>query len=80
MIQFLLEAMTLTTVGGILGIILGAGVTAGIRTLVPFLPAAMSPFWVVMGFTTSVATGLTFGLYPAYRAALLDPIEALRYE
>ena len=80
MTQFLLEAMTLTAIGGIIGILLGSAVTAGIRALVPFLPAAVSPFWVVLAFMTAVGTGLVFGVYPAYKAALLDPIEALRHE
>jgi len=78
--QFLMEAMALTGLGGVLGIAVGAVLTVGIRTLVPFLPAAMSPFWVVAGFSASVGTGLIFGLYPAWKAARLDPIEALRYE
>ena len=80
LIQFLLEAMALTALGGVIGIGVGALVTQVIRTAAPFLPAAMSPFWVTLGFSTSVAVGLIFGLYPAYRAAKLDPIEALRYE
>ncbi len=80
MIQFLLEAMALTALGGVIGIGVGALVTLGIRTAAPFLPAAMSPFWVTLGFSTSVGIGLIFGLYPAYKAAKLDPIEALRYE
>jgi putative ABC transport system permease protein len=78
--QFLFEAMTLTAVGGVLGIVVGAAVTASIRILAPFLPATMSWLWVSLGFATSVGTGLIFGIYPAYRAAVLDPIEALRYE
>jgi putative ABC transport system permease protein len=78
--QFLFEAMTLTAVGGVLGIMAGAAVTELIRILAPFLPATMSWVWVTLGFATSVATGLIFGIYPAYRAATLDPIEALRYE
>jgi putative ABC transport system permease protein len=78
--QFLFEAMTLTAVGGVLGIAAGAGITMLIRFAAPFLPATMSLLWVSLGFFTSVGTGLIFGIYPAYRAATLDPIEALRYE
>ncbi len=80
MIQFLLEAVALTSIGGVIGILLGFAVAAGIRTVAPFLPADVSAFWVVAGFLTSTATGLVSGVYPAYKAALLDPIEALRYE
>ena len=80
LLQFLFEAVVLTATGGLLGILVGAGITVLIRTFVPFLPAAMSGFWAGLGFATSVATGLIFGLYPAYRAATLSPIEALRHE
>ena len=78
--QFLFEAMVLTAVGGILGIVAGGAIAVLIRTIVPFLPASVSMFWVAVGFGTAVGTGLIFGLYPAYRAAILSPIEALRYE
>jgi putative ABC transport system permease protein len=80
LMQFLFEAMVLTAAGGILGIGAGALIAALIRTLAPFLPAAVSAFWVGVGFSVSVGTGLIFGLYPAYRASVLSPIEALRYE
>jgi putative ABC transport system permease protein len=78
--QFLIEAMALTGVGGALGVAAGAGITSLIRTFVPFLPATMSLLWTAVGFLSAVGIGLIFGLYPAYRAARLNPIEALRYE
>lgn len=80
LMQFLLEAIVLTAVGGILGILAGGAVTLTIRILAPFLPATVSLFWLSLGFGVSVGTGLVFGLYPAYRAATLSPIDALRYE
>jgi putative ABC transport system permease protein len=78
--QFLFEAMTLTAVGGFIGILAGYGIAFVTRTLVPFLPTVVSPLWVAVGFGTSVGTGLLFGMYPAWRAANLNPIDALRYE
>jgi putative ABC transport system permease protein len=80
LMQFLFEAMVLTAVGGILGILAGGGIAVIVRKLAPFLPASVSAFWVLLGFATSVGTGLVFGMYPAYRAAILSPIEALRHE
>jgi putative ABC transport system permease protein len=77
--QFLTEAMTLTAVGGLLGIAIGGGVAWLVDKFSPF-PAVIQPTWVVVAFVTSVVTGLTFGLWPAAKAARLDPIEALRYE
>jgi putative ABC transport system permease protein len=77
--QFLTEAMTLTGAGGVLGIILGGIVAWLIDTLSPF-PAVVQTTWVIIAFLTSVGVGLTFGLWPAAKAARLDPIEALRYE
>ena len=77
--QFLLEAMMLTGFGGIVGILLASGVSALVDWLSP-LPSRVSLFWVIMAFSVSVSVGLFFGMYPAARAARLDPIEALRYE
>jgi putative ABC transport system permease protein len=80
LMQFLFEAMVLTALGGMIGILAGGAIAVIIRTLAPFLPATVSMLWVAIGFGTAVGTGLIFGLYPAYRAAILSPIEALRYE
>jgi len=77
--QFLTEAMTLTAAGGILGIAIGGGVAALVDKFSPF-PAVLQPTWIVIAFATSLVVGLTFGLWPAMKAARLDPIEALRYE
>ena len=79
-LQFLLEAVVLTLVGGTLGILIGAGVSTTVRTLVPSIPATLSYLWVTLGFVISVAVGLIFGYYPASMAARLDPIVCLRYE
>jgi putative ABC transport system permease protein len=79
-IQFLLEAIVLSGIGGILGILIGAFIAFAVRTLLPSIPAFVSIFWVIMGFTISVSVGLFFGYYPANRAANLDPITCLRYE
>jgi putative ABC transport system permease protein len=79
-LQFLLEAVVLTLTGGTLGILIGAGVSTTVRTLVPSIPATLSYLWVTLGFVISVAVGLIFGYYPASMAARLDPIVCLRYE
>jgi ABC-type antimicrobial peptide transport system permease subunit len=76
--QFLLEAMTLTATGGVLGILAGMTLTFLIRALGWY---SAVPFWsVALGFIVSVSIGLFFGLWPAVKAARLDPIVALRHE
>lgn len=79
-LQFLLEAVVLTLLGGTIGILIGAGVSVMVRTFVPSVPATLSYLWVAIGFLISVGVGLGFGYYPANLAAGLDPIVCLRYE
>jgi len=78
--QFLFEAMTLTFLGGVLGVILAIGVSQIIILIFPSLPASI-PLWaVITGLVVSASVGLIFGVWPARKASRLDPIEALRYE
>ena len=80
LLQFTLEAIILTAVGGVVGVLFGALVVWGIPQLWPSLPARLSMFWVIFGFSSAAGVGLIFGIYPAWKAANLDPIESLRYE
>jgi putative ABC transport system permease protein len=77
--QFIIEAVTLSSVGGVIGMVLGF-IMAGLVSLAIRLPATVSWWSVLLGFGFSAAVGIFFGWYPARRAAELDPIEALRYE
>ena len=80
LMQFTLEAITLTAVGGIIGVLVGAVITWVIPAIWSSMPARMSFFWTTFGFSAAAAEGLLFGIYPAWKAANLDPIESLRYE
>jgi putative ABC transport system permease protein len=80
LLQFTLEAIMLTAVGGAIGVTTGALVVWVIPFLWPSLPARMSVFWTTFGFSAAAGVGLVFGIYPAWKAANLDPIESLRYE
>jgi putative ABC transport system permease protein len=77
--QFLTEAMTLSGVGGVIGVAVGMLIALVVRNVSPL--ATATPLWsIVVGLAVSISIGLFFGIYPAYKAARLDPIEALRYE
>lgn len=77
LLQFTLEAMVLCAVGGLIGISLGSLIAFAMGLVVP---SVLSSAWVIAAFTISIAIGLVFGIYPAWKAASLNPIEALRYE
>ena len=77
--QFLTEAMTLSGIGGLIGVLVGLGIALLVRNISPL--ATATPIWsIVVGLFVSISIGLFFGIYPAAKAARLDPIEALRYE
>ncbi len=77
--QFLIEAMTLSGIGGIIGVAVGLAIALVVRNVSPL--ATATPLWsIVVGLLVSISIGLFFGIYPAVKAAKLDPIEALRYE
>jgi putative ABC transport system permease protein len=78
--QFLFEAMTLTMLGGVIGVLFSVGVSQLVMLLVPSLPASIPAWAVTAGLGVSVGVGLVFGVWPAMKASRLDPIQCLRYE
>ncbi len=80
MIQFLIEAVMITGIGGIIGILIGVScikfIIGGLKITTP----VYSPFWMMLSFGISLGVGIVFGMFPAYKAARLNPIEALRFE
>ncbi len=79
-LQFLLEAMTLTFFGGLIGVTLAVGISKLIMLIIPSLPAIIELWAIGLALVISVGIGLVFGVFPAWKAARLDPIECLRYE
>ncbi len=77
--QFLIEAVTLSAIGGVIGVIFGSGLTLLLRYGLT-VPATLSLFWIVTALVLCALIGIGFGVYPAWKAARLDPVEALRYE
>ena len=75
--QFLIEALILTSIGGALGVATGAGLAKLIQVLVG-IPTAVPAWAIVLSMLSSGGVGLVFGIYPAYRASRLDPVEAMR--
>lgn len=78
--QFMIEALTLSGAGGVIGILIGVGLALLIPVFVDVLPTSVSLWSIAMAFSFSVAVGVFFGVYPARKASLQDPIQALRYE
>ena len=79
LLQFLTEAVTLSAIGGVIGVLLGAGLSLLLRYGAHF-PASLSFFWIATALIMCALIGVVFGVYPAWKAARLDPVEALRYE
>jgi putative ABC transport system permease protein len=81
LMQFLIEAVTLSVLGGLIGLMIGYALGFAISKMIPDFPPAYVPWWAVaLSFLFSASVGVIFGVVPASQAARLDPIEALRYE
>ena len=79
LMQFLIEAVTLSALGGVIGVLFGAGLTLLLKYGI-HMPAQLSMMWVIAALVACAMIGIGFGIYPAWKAAKLDPVEALRYE
>ena len=79
LVQFLVEAVTLSLIGGVIGIAIGIGASVAIANIADW-PVLIQPASLVIAFVFAGAVGIFFGFYPARKAALLNPIDALRYE
>ena len=77
--QFLIECVSLSMTGGLIGVLLGLILSRSITSYANW-PTIVSPAIIILAFGVSVMTGIVFGIYPATKAAKLDPVEALRYE
>ena len=77
--QFLIEAILLSVTGGVIGVLLGVGASYAVKALVHW-PIYIQVWSIIMSFVVCTFTGIFFGWYPAKKAAMLDPIEAIRYE
>lgn len=80
LVQFLIESIMITGVGGIIGVLVGAGIIKFVYGGLNIVPEAYSVFWMAMSFGVSLLVGVVFGMFPAVKAANLNPIEALRFE
>lgn len=80
LIQFLIEALMVTGIGGLMGVLFGLSIIKFVIGGMKIVPEVYSPTWIVISFGISLLVGVVFGLFPAYKASNLNPIEALRFE
>lgn len=80
LVQFLIEALMVTGIGGIIGILIGLVLIKVVIGMIVKMPVVYSVFWMILSFGISLFVGVVFGMFPAYKAANLSPIEALRFE